>query len=271
MEKHRAIPAGYMTVGEVAKKMDTTVRTLQYYDKEGVLSPSSESEGGRRLYTYKDIIKLHQIQSMKYLGFSLDDIKNRLVSLDTPEQVTAVLKEQASEIRGRINALTEVLSNLETLTTETEQMKTVDWHKYADIVAILRNGLKEHWAIKYFDGKILDRVRNMNEERGAALAATWKHLIQQVMDLKKEGMPPESPQGHAFAKEFWDYITEFTGGDMTLLPELLKFEETIDGWDEEWKTAWENASDYIQPALGSYFQSIGYNPFEGVENNDSNE
>ena len=61
MEKHRAIPKGYMTVGEVAKKMDVTVRTLQHYDREGLLRPSAVSEGGRRLYTDKDIIKLHQI------------------------------------------------------------------------------------------------------------------------------------------------------------------------------------------------------------------
>ena len=51
MTKYRAIPQGFMTVGEVAKKMGVTVRTLQYYDKEGLLSPSAESEGGRRLYT----------------------------------------------------------------------------------------------------------------------------------------------------------------------------------------------------------------------------
>ncbi len=61
MKKNRAIPHGYMTVGEVAKKMGVTVRTLQYYDEEGLLSPSSESEGGRRLYTHKDVIKLYQI------------------------------------------------------------------------------------------------------------------------------------------------------------------------------------------------------------------
>ena len=47
MTKHRAIPHGFMTVGEVAKKAGVTVRTLQYYDKEGLLSPSAESEGGQ--------------------------------------------------------------------------------------------------------------------------------------------------------------------------------------------------------------------------------
>ena len=55
--------------------MDVTVRTLQYYDREGVLSPSAESAGGRRLYTDKDLVRLHQILSLKSLGFSLDDIK----------------------------------------------------------------------------------------------------------------------------------------------------------------------------------------------------
>ena len=56
MAKHRAISKDYMTVGEVAKKIGVTVRTLQYYDKEGLLSPSAESEGGRRLYTDKDLV-----------------------------------------------------------------------------------------------------------------------------------------------------------------------------------------------------------------------
>ena len=47
------------------------------------------SEGGRRLYTDKDIIKLHQILSLKSLGFSIDEIKNRLTSIDTPDEVAA--------------------------------------------------------------------------------------------------------------------------------------------------------------------------------------
>ena len=67
MAKYKAIPLGFMTVGEAAKKIGVTVRTLQYYDKEGLLSPSAESEGGRRLYTDKDLVMLHQIISLKSL------------------------------------------------------------------------------------------------------------------------------------------------------------------------------------------------------------
>ena len=134
MDKHKAIPQGYMTVGEVAKKMDVTVRTLQHYDREGLLSPSAMSEGGRRLYTDKDIVKLHQILSLKHLGFSLDDIKNRLIPLDTPAEIAAVLTEQAAAVKQKIDSLSESLRELEVLREEVLQMQSVDFKKYADLM-----------------------------------------------------------------------------------------------------------------------------------------
>ena len=77
MEKHGATPQGYLTVGEAANKMGVTVRTLQYYERaisefmtgKVCLPPSAQSEGGRRLYTDKDLIKLHQILSLNRLAF----------------------------------------------------------------------------------------------------------------------------------------------------------------------------------------------------------
>ena len=45
MAKHRSIPPGFMTVGEAAKKTGVTVRTLQYYDREGLLSPLQKVKG----------------------------------------------------------------------------------------------------------------------------------------------------------------------------------------------------------------------------------
>lgn len=94
-----------MTIGEVAKKLGITVRTLQYYDEVNLLSPSSESQGGRRLYTDRDIIKLYQILSLKHLGFSLDDIKNRLIRLNTPTDVAEALSAQAAILQEKIDSL----------------------------------------------------------------------------------------------------------------------------------------------------------------------
>ena len=138
MEKYKAIPQGYMTVGEVAKKMGVTVRTLQYYDKKGLLSPSAESEGGRRLYTNKELIILNQIISLKSLGFTLGDIKERLISLDTPAGVADALTKQADNIRKNMEQLSASLTAIEHLREEVLQMQTVDFKKYADIIVNLQ-------------------------------------------------------------------------------------------------------------------------------------
>jgi DNA-binding transcriptional MerR regulator len=236
MEKYRAIPKGYMTIGEVAKKMNTTVRTLQYYDKEGLLSPSAESDGGRRLYTDKDIIKLHQIQSMKYLGFSLDDIKTRLVSLETPADVAKALSSQAEAIREKIASLTEALDAIEILKNETIQMETVNWARYADIVTIVQMGLDNYWAVKGFDDKIWEHIKSsFDVESGKAFYERMKQLFDQANELQESGVSPESEQGQSIGKMMTDMIMEFTGGDMSLFPEMMKFTEKQDGWDKEFK------------------------------------
>ena len=127
MENQRAIPQCYMTTGELAKRMGVTVRTLQHYDREGLLAPSCISEGGRRLYMNKDVVKLHQILSLKHLGFSLSDIKSRLISLDKPAEVADILTEQAAIVQKKIEALSESLNALETLREEVLRMQSVDF------------------------------------------------------------------------------------------------------------------------------------------------
>lgn len=127
MENQRAIPQGYMTTGELAKRMGVTVRTLQHYDREGLLAPSCISEGGRRLYMNKVVVKLHQILSLKHLGFSLSDIKSRLISLDKPAEVADILTEQAAIVQKKIEALSESLNALETLREEVLRMQSVDF------------------------------------------------------------------------------------------------------------------------------------------------
>ncbi|HBB28667.1 MAG TPA: MerR family transcriptional regulator [Clostridiales bacterium] len=262
MEKYKAIPEGYMTVGEVAKKMGITVRTLQYYDNEGLLSPSSESEGGRRLYTDKDVIKLYQILSLKHLGFSLDDIKNRLISLDTPADVVDALTEQAADIRKKIESLSESLKEIETLEAEVLQMKSVDFKKYADIIVNLQMKNEFYWLIKHFDDRTLDNFRSrFDKDSSLAMMETFTRLLNEAIRLQKDGVPPESEKGQNLAKEFWEVLMEFTGGDMSMLSKLMET-ENFNGPDNEWKQKQAIANAFIEPALGSYFTTLGYNPLE---------
>ena len=252
MEKYRAIPPGYMTVGQVAKKMGITARTLQYYDREGVLSPSAQSEGGRRLYTDKDMVKLHQVLSMKYLGFSLDDIKNRLVSLDTPAEVADALDDHADAIRQKMEALAESLKAIETLKAEVLQIQSVNFRKYADIIVNLQMENKMYWIIKHIDDDVMDYFRSRFDKQTAkAMMKRLDGLLNEAARLKEAGELPESEKSQVFAKEFWDLVLEFTEGDMSILTKLSKItDKTNLGVD-----------DFIQAALEVYFTKLGSSPF----------
>lgn len=263
MEKHRAIPQGYMTVGEVAKRMDVTVRTLQHYDKEGLLSPSAISEGGRRLYSDKDVVKLHQIISLKHLGFSLDDIKNRLISLDEPAKVAKVLDRQADNIRTKIASLSESLRQLEALREEVLQIQSVDFKKYADIIVNLEMKNDFYWLIKHFDEEMLDHIRNRFDKDSAMdFMNTFMGLQEKAVQLLKTDVAADSETGQQFAKVYWDMITEFTGGDMSILPKLVAFSEKESGMDPVWKEKQDLANVYVEQALGIYFDRLGRDPFK---------
>ena len=264
MTKYRAIPPGFMTVGEIAKKMGVTIRTLQYYDKEGLLTPSSESEGGRRLYTDKDLLLLHQIISLKSLGFSLEDIKGRLFPLETPEEVAYALTEQAEDLRKKIEKLKSSLSAIEQLKAEVLQIRTVNFKKYADIIVNLQMQNDSYSLIKRFDDDTLDHIRSrFDKKSGLDFMNRFNRLSDEIIHLQKDKVPPESKKCQELVKEYWDLIMEFTNGDMTMLPKLTevgKIDIATNAWEEKQKII----NEYLGPALQVYFSKLGTNPFEEV-------
>ena len=264
MTKYRAIPPGFMTVGEIAKKMGVTIRTLQYYDKEGLLTPSSESEGGRRLYTDKDLLMLNQIISLKSLGFSLEDIKGRLFPLETPEEVAYALSEQAEDIRKKIEKLKASLSAIEQLKAEVLQIQTVNFKKYADIIVNLQMQNDSYSLIKRFDDDTLDHIRSrFDKKSGLDFMNRFNRISDEIIHLQKDKVPPESKKCQELVKEYWDLIMEFTNGDMTMLPKLTevgKIDIATNAWEEKQKII----NEYLGPALQVYFSKLGTNPFEEV-------
>lgn len=266
MGKYRAIPEGYMTVGEAAKKMGTTVRTLQYYDREGLLTPSAESEGGRRLYTDKDLIGLYQIMTLKSLGFSLEDIKERLISLDTPEDVAAVLTDQADVIRRKIEVLSKSLREVEMLKGEVLEMQSVNFKKYADIIMNLQMENESYQMIKNMDDETLEYFRSsMDKERAVTFIDVFNRLCDDIVRLQEEGIRPESENGQECAGKFWNMIMKFTGGDMGMLYKLMDAGQCR-GTDQEGEQRQEKINAFIGPALDVYLEKKGIRLFEEEEN-----
>lgn len=62
-------------IGAFSKKTGVTIRTLRYYDEKNLLKPSYVSESGRRYYKDEDIITLQKIMTLKFLGYSLEEIE----------------------------------------------------------------------------------------------------------------------------------------------------------------------------------------------------
>lgn len=89
----------WYSTGELAEACGTTVRTVQYYDKKGLLLPSERSEGGRRLYAEEDADRLRFILMLKTLGLGLTQIKGVLDSPNRETILKTLLDEQASRIQ----------------------------------------------------------------------------------------------------------------------------------------------------------------------------
>ena len=98
---------GYYTSGEFAKKANVTLRTIRYYDRQGILKPSKVADNGYRLYTDADFAKLQKILSLKYLGFSLEEIMTMTINDEDQDQrinqlaVISCTKEDGTFETGR--------------------------------------------------------------------------------------------------------------------------------------------------------------------------
>lgn len=97
-----------MTIREVSRLAGVSVRTLQYYDKIGLLHPSKYSDTGYRLYEDTDLERLQQILLFRELGFPLKDIKEIMESPDFDtnkalDQQITLLKLKKDHLENLIN------------------------------------------------------------------------------------------------------------------------------------------------------------------------
>jgi len=245
----------YLMVGEAAKRLGVSVRTLQHYDKIGLMAPSRQSEGGRRLYSDKDIVKLHQIISLKYLGFSLEQIKKKILNLESPDDVIRTLQAQESQVEQKIKSLTEVQKSIAALKEEIKEMNTVDWAKYAGIITLLRNKDENYWAIKHFKEKTIEMAANkFDTESARVFSVRMESLWDRVIVLIDAGKSESCKEAQIIAKEWWDMITGFTGGDMSILKDMMDFATESQSWkNERWKGKFEKIHGFIEKAFGIYF------------------
>lgn len=92
-----------LTVGEVAKLANVSVRTLHHYDEYGLLSPSERSEAGYRRYTPGDLERLHAVLAYRELGLELGAIQELLS--DPAADPMEHLRRQEAVLNARLEKL----------------------------------------------------------------------------------------------------------------------------------------------------------------------
>ena len=130
------------TTGEIAKLCGVSVRTVQYYDTRGILTPSELSEGGRRLYSEDDFKRMKIICFLRDAGISINSI-GELLSEDDPGSVIAVLLEQQEQLlRKEVNERQAKLDMLDGIKRELKSVENFSVESIGDIAYAMENKKK---------------------------------------------------------------------------------------------------------------------------------
>ena len=125
---------GYYSSGEFAKKANVTVRTIRYYDKQNILKPSYVTDTGVRFYTDSDFTRLQQILLLKYLGFSLDDIKGMTIGDSDYNILKNSLHLQLKLIQDKMAQMQLVKNAIEDTIKTIDKDNTIDWSSMLSLI-----------------------------------------------------------------------------------------------------------------------------------------
>lgn len=105
-----------MTIGELARWANVNPRTLRYYERIGVLTPTARTDAGYRLYTERDAARLAFIRRAQTLGLALTEIADiiavREAGIAPCRHVRAIAETKVAAIDARIAELWALRSEL---------------------------------------------------------------------------------------------------------------------------------------------------------------
>ena len=221
--------------GQFARKAAVSIRTLRYYDQEGLLAPSQYSEAGYRLYTDEDLVNLQQILALKYLGLSLDEIKALLRPGRNPRSLQEVLAQQKEMMQAKRVQLDSIIQALDE-TAKLLHDGQCDWDSLVRVIQAIQMEQNKDWVKKYLTPEQQEQMKSLSEqsysdearERMAArniewteadqerASAQWASVQADLARLAAENADPAGTEAQDLAKRHSDLIAGFTGGDLEI-------------------------------------------------------
>ena len=239
--------------GQFAARAGVTARTLRFYDNVGLLRPSSVTEAGHRRYMDRDLVKLQQILALKFLGFSLEQIRE-MVQLN-PLRIAESLDLQRQMMVEKRRQIDAVLRAIEALRETVEQRKELDPESLIQAIKATQMEEYKDWYRKYYTEEQLrqleERARGYTEEQALADQQAWADVIAGMKAAAARGDDPGSPAVQQLAGRWAQLIQAFTGGDSGITQSLNRM------WTGEWQSPFpkpynEEEGAYIERALEIY-------------------
>lgn len=95
----RSAEAATLQIGEVARRVDLSIRTIRHWEEMGLVTPSARSSGGFRLYSEDDVARIRLLRFMKPLDLSLDQMRELMRIRD---QLTAATADPSHRVEALV-------------------------------------------------------------------------------------------------------------------------------------------------------------------------
>lgn len=192
-----------MTVKQVSDLTGVSIRTLQYYDKTGLLSPAAYTEAGYRLYDDTALERLQQILLFRELEFPLKDIK---AILDSPDFDRNKALQQQIELlelkKEHLENLITFARGLKMIGVKAVNFKAFDTSKLDEY----SKKAKENWGNTPAYKEYKEKTKNRTKEEDAALAEEFMGFFAELGTMRE--LAPEDEKVQTQIKRIQDYITE---------------------------------------------------------------
>ncbi|MGH1142171.1 MerR family transcriptional regulator [Bacillus pseudomycoides] len=210
-----------ISIQELTKETGVTVRTLRYYDQIDLLKPSGKTEGGHRLYSEGDVIRLQQILFLKEMGFSLKEIMNILMTDEF--SLRESLEKQLEFVQEEQKKFNRMERILQAVVYSAELEGELDWRIMFELIQLSRQSprIREIFQKQVFsegEQKLLRNLPNMSEEDENV--QEWVDVLKQLRSFMKEGKDAAHDAVQETIKKLMAKCLEMANGDEAFLDKL---------------------------------------------------
>ena len=215
-----------------AELTGVTVRTLHHYDHLGLLKPSRYSRAGYRLYRESDVARLEQIVALKFIGFSLNEIKELLNR--GPIDLKTTLRQQREAITEKRQRLDLAIQAIQRAEYVVGTSKEHGWETFVKIIEVINMQSNMDWTNKYYSdeaqAEIAKRAATIPRDVIEQSQRDWATLIKEVEAAAAADEDPASEKSQALAARWSELIKGFTGGNPEIQKGLNKMYADRNNW-----------------------------------------